>query len=294
LAIDAAVRFVAVGDVMVDVVCPEPPASSTRIHGDVVIHAGGSAVNAAVAAAAAGAAATVIGRVGGDHAGDLVAAEIAELGVEAHLTRDEDLATGVAVALDGDAGVRVVANRGANSRLKPGDIPDAVEGDALFVSGFALFQTGSAEAAQAALRRFGGAWAGVDVGSPSLAAKAADADIRVAAGRGTVLLATADEAGAMTGAAPEEAARRLAAQFSVACVKLGRDGAVAASGDRLERRAAEPVVRRSPFGAGDAFGAMLLVALAAGADLGRALELACAAGARSASGAPRNAASGAA
>jgi fructokinase len=287
LPADAVVRFVAVGEVMVDVLCPEPPASSTRIHGDIVIRAGGSAVNAAAAAATAGAAATVVGRVGRDRAGDLVAAEIAELGIEAHLARDDEVATGVAVALGRDAGVRVIASRGANSRLKPEDIPDAVEGDALFVSGFALFQSGSAAAAQAALQRFTGAWAGVDVASPSLAAKAADADFRGAARRGTVLLATADEARAMTGAAPEEAARKLAARFSIACVKLGREGAVAASGDRVERRAAEPVVRHSPFGAGDAFGAMMLAALAAGASLGRALELACAAGAREAKRATR-------
>jgi len=267
---------------MVDVLCPEPPPSSTRVHGDVVIRAGGSAVNAAAAAAAAGAAATVVGRVGRDRAGDLVAAEIAEFGVEPHLARDDDLATGVAVALGGNPGVRVIASRGANSRLKPEDVPEAVEGDALFVSGFALFQSGSAAAAQAALQRFTGAWAGVDVGSPSLADKASDADLPAAPGRGTVLLATADEARAMTGAAPEEAARGLATRFSVACVKLGREGAIAASGDRVERRAAEPVVRRSPFGAGDAFGALLLVALAGGASLGRALELACAAGARAA------------
>jgi sugar/nucleoside kinase (ribokinase family) len=267
---------------MVDVLCPEPPPSSTHVHGDVVIRAGGSAVNAAAAAAAAGAAAMVVGRVGRDRAGDLVAAEIAEFGVEPHLARDDDLATGVAVALGGNPSARVIASRGANSRLKPEDVPEAVEGDALFVSGFALFQSGSAAAAQAALQRFTGAWAGVDVGSPWLADKASDADLPAAPGRGTVLLATADEARAMTGAAPEEAARRLATRFSVACVKLGREGAIAASGDRVERRAAEPVVRRSPFGAGDAFGALLLVALAGGASLGRALELACAAGARAA------------
>jgi ribokinase len=217
-----------------------------------VIRAVGSAVNAAAAAAAAGAAAMVVGRVGRDRAGDLVAAEIAEFGVEPHLARDDDLATGVAVALGGNPSARVIASRGANSRLKPEDVPEAVEGDAL------------------------------DVGSPWLADKASDADLPPAPGRGTVLLATADEARAMTGAAPEEAARRLATRFSVACVKLGREGAIAASGDRVERRAAEPVVRRSPFGAGDAFGALLLVALAGGASLGRALELACAAGARAA------------
>ena len=280
-------RFAAVGDVMVDVLCSTLPAPSARLHGEVLLRAGGSAVNAAAAAAGSGASAFVVGRIGSDPSGDLVAAGLHELGIEAHLARDHVLPTGVAVVLAADTTTAsVVASRGANARLSPEDIPDAVDADALLVSGFALFQSGSAAAARIALERFSGAWAGVDVASPALAAVARDTDLRDAGTQGTVLLATAEEAKAMTGAGPEEAARKLASQFSVACVKLGAEGALAASGDRVERRAADPVARRNPFGAGDAFGAALLVALAAGDPLGRALERACRAGARAA-GAPR-------
>jgi ribokinase len=277
------VHFVSVGDVMVDVVCSQLPPPNARVHAEVSIRVGGSAVNAAAAAAAAGTSAAVVGRVGSDPAAELVAAELEQLGIEANLARDRDLPTGMAVSLGADpSSPSVVANRGANARLSPADIPDTLEADALFVSGFALFQAGSAEAARTALDRFTGAWAGVDVSSPTLAAAARDVDFRDAGKRQTVLLATADEARAMTGEEPEEAARRLAARFSVACVKLGERGALAAAGDRVERRAVDRVARRSPFGAGDAFGAVLLVALAAGAPLGGALDLACAAGARAA------------
>jgi sugar/nucleoside kinase (ribokinase family) len=273
------VRFVAVGDVMVDVVCSKSPPPGERVHADVSLGAGGSAVNAAAAAAAAGASASVVGRIGSDPRGDLVVAELRGLGIGAHLARDPNLPTGVAVALVGEASpTSVVAQRGANARLSPEDIPDPLAADALLVSGFALFQSGSSRAANIALERFTGDWTGVDAGSPKLAPAALDADFSRA-----VLLATAEEARAMTGAAPEDAARRLASRYSVVCVKLGEDGALAAAGERLERRAVEPVTRRSPFGAGDAFGAVLLVALAAGEPLGRALELACAAGARAAS-----------
>jgi sugar/nucleoside kinase (ribokinase family) len=87
----------------------------------------------------------------------------------------------------------------------------------------------------------------------------------------------------MTGEEPEAAGRTLASRFSVACIKLGDQGAVAVAGDRVERRAAEAVARRSPFGAGDAFAAVLLVALASDASLEDALGGACAAGARAAS-----------
>jgi sugar/nucleoside kinase (ribokinase family) len=277
------VHFIAVGDVMVDVVCSKLPPPNGRVHADVSIRAGGSAVNAAVAAAAAGTSAAVVGRIGSDHAAELVAADLEKLGIEAHLARDHDLPTGIAVSLGADpATPSVVANRGANARLSPKDIPHTLEADALFVSGFALFQAGSSEAARTALDRFAGAWAGVDVSSPTLAAEARDVDLGDAGRSRTVVLATADEARAMTGEEPEEAVRMLASRFAVACIKLGEQGALAAAGDRVERRAVDPVARRSPFGAGDAFGAVLLIALAAGAPLGRALDVACAAGASAA------------
>jgi sugar/nucleoside kinase (ribokinase family) len=278
------VRFVAVGDVMVDVVCSQLPAAGTRVHANVTMRAGGSAVNAAAAAASWGASAAVVGRVGSDPAAELVAAELDELGIEARLARDPDLPTGMAVSLGGDPSrPSVVAARGANARLSPEDIPDPLEANALLVSGFALFQDGSAAGARAALDRFEGGWIGIDVSSPALAPSALDL-VLDEGGRRTVVLATAGEARAMTGEEPEQAARTLASRFSVACIKLGEQGALAVAGDRVERRAVDSVARASPFGAGDAFGAVLLVAVAAGESLGSALESACAAGARAAAG----------
>jgi sugar/nucleoside kinase (ribokinase family) len=270
------VRFVAVGDVMLDIVCAELPAPGARLHADVVVRAGGSAVNAAVAARAAGASASVVGRIGDDPPGELVATSLSAQGIEARLARDGELRTGSAVAL-GVSPATVVANRGANARLARDDVPDPLDGEALLVSGFALFQRGSAEAARAALDRFTGEWAGVDLGSPKLAAAAAD-ELEAAHGA-AVLLATAEEARALTGADPNEAVLMLSARFRVACVKLGDEGALAAAEGRVERASVSPVKRASPFGAGDAFGATLLVALAQGDPLARALERACAAGA---------------
>jgi sugar/nucleoside kinase (ribokinase family) len=254
---------------MVDVVYAELPPPGARVHDDVVIRAGGTAVNAAIAAADAGAAATVVGRVGSDPSAELVSAALAERGISARLARDPSLPTGTAVAL----GPSVVANRGANARLSSRDIPDPLDGDALLVSGFALFQTGSAEAARAALERIRGRWSAVDLASPKLA------DLELTTGA-KVVLATAEEARAVTGAEREDAARALGSRFELACVKLGEDGAIAVRGDQVVRAAAEPVARRSPFGAGDAFGGALLVALARDESLERSLQLACEAGAR--------------
>jgi len=274
----APVRFVAVGDVLVDVLSAEAPRREERIHAPVTIRAGGSAANAGVWAAALGASATVVGRVGSDSAGELVAQVLAGRGIEANLARDSDVPTGVAVALGASTSI---ASPGASARLAPDDVPDPLDGDALLVSGFSLLQPSSAPGARAALERFAGRWAAVDLASPSLAAAAASHLEEMSAGA-NVVLATADEARAVTGFEPEEAARALGARFAVACVKLGEDGAVGVQGNQIEQAGIEPVVRRSAFGAGDAFAAALLVALAAGESLDRALHLACETGARSA------------
>ena len=70
--------------------------------------------------------------------------------------------------------------------------------------------------------------------------------------------------------------------FPVVCVKLGAEGALAAEGGAIERRAASVVERRRPFGAGDAFAAAFLSRGPAAKSLGDALERACAAGAQAA------------
>jgi ribokinase len=227
------VKLVTVGDVMVDVVTDQLPGPRERAHGRVRMRAGGSAVNAALAARELGAEAQVVGRVGRDVGADLIAATLAERGVDARLAQDEALPTGTAIALR-DA---VVADRGANAKLAPTDLPEPLAGDALLVSGFALFQDGSREAARAALDRFEGEWTAVDLASPRLAR--ADFDARV-------VFATKEEAKAIP---------RLRDRFEIVCLKDDYG-----------------VERTSAFGAGDAFAAAFLVAVAEGAEIDDALR----------------------
>jgi sugar/nucleoside kinase (ribokinase family) len=265
---------------MVDVVTSALPQPGARLHADVTVRVGGSAVNAAAAAAAEGVAVTVVGRIGADATGDLVLVDLAARGIGTALARDHETPTGVALAFPSESSQpTVLATRGANARFAVDDVPGAIDADALYVSGFALFQSGSSDAAAAAIDRFSGAQLGIDVGSQALARVARDARLPT----GTVLFATADEARVLTGAEPDEAARRLATRVAVACVKLGRDGAIAATRQRLERRRARSDAP-STFGSGDAFAGALLAALVRGDDLGAALERACEAGAAAAAG----------
>src|SRR5213079_2769523 len=117
----------------------------------------------------------------------------------------------------------------------------------LLVSGFALFQEGSREAALAALEMFEGPWTAVDLASPRLAR--ADFDARV-------VFATRAEAEAVPG---------LQERYEVVCLKDDYG-----------------VERTSPFGAGDAFAAAFLLAVASGVDVVEAQGRARAAAVRAA------------
>ena len=241
--------LVAVGDVMLDVVAP-PVSPGTRLHAPIRVGAGGSAVNAALAAARAGARAAVVGCVGGDPAGALIEEELRRAGVEPLLGVAGESATGT-VAYVGDA---VVADRGANARLSADDVPDVLDAHAVLVSGYVLFHADTAAAGEAALARATGLTC-VDLASPQLA--------RVVAA--DVLVGNEETIAALGGI------DALARDQLVICETRGARGAVAARG--AERSAAEPavVLADSPVGAGDAFAALFVLALAGGASLADAL-----------------------
>src|SRR2546423_12854206 len=106
-------RFVAVGDVMVDVT-----ASGVGHAARVSLTPGGSAVNAAIWATIAGADATVVGRVGDDFGGRALRTALEERGVHTDLSIDLEAATGTFLVVDGE----IRADRGANASFSPEDL----------------------------------------------------------------------------------------------------------------------------------------------------------------------------
>jgi ribokinase len=261
--------FLAVGDVMLDVFAGAAPADS--VHAPVRVRGGGSALNAAVWAASEGATAAVIGRIGNDSAAATVRSELAEAGVEARLTVDPEATTGTVVY----TADRVVADRGATARLSARDLPGRLEARALLVSGYALLHADTQAAARAALERARAEWIAVDVASAALVEHVgAERTLELARGA-DVLLANEEEARALTGKPAREAAAVLAERFSIACVKRGALGALAARDGRMASAPAPHMLDRDVAGAGDAFAAGLLVALSRGQELEQALVLAC-------------------
>ncbi len=251
--------FLAVGDVMVDVT-----ALGVGHGARISITPGGSAVNAAIWATFAGADATVVGRVGDDLGGRALRTELQERGVGGDFSVDFEVATGTFLVADGE----IRADRGANAHFSPDDLPDVLEADVVLVSGYLPGPT-----VAAAVERADGTWV-------ALAPALLDPLPRGA----NAILVDDVEALRITGAAPEEAARLLGSSFRLACVTRGADGAVAVLDGRLETARPEPVDNAGRVGAGDAFAAGLLVALARGLDLRDALEAGCSLGATVAAG----------
>ena len=209
-------RFVAVGDVMVDVT-----ASGVGHAARISLAPGGSAVNAAIWAAAAGADATVVGRVGDDLGGRALRTALEERGIRSDFSVDLEAATGTFLVVDGE----IRADRGANACFSPDDLPDRLEADVVLVSGYLPGRT-----VAKALERAEGTWLAL---APALLDP-------LPPGANAILVDDV-EARRITGSAPEEAARILGESYRLACVTCGADGAVAVLDGRLETSRPEPV-----------------------------------------------------
>jgi len=234
-----AVRFVAVGELLVDVV-----AAGAGHGARIRVRPAGSAFNAAVAAVAAGAEATAIGTVGDDAPGRMIVRELEARGVVAEV-RVADGPTGTFLLAEGQ--VRV--DRGVGHELA---LPERLAADAVLVSGYV-------PAAAEALARAEADWIALD---------AARLD-ELPAG-GNAVIANEDTARRLTGLEPEDAVRALSEHRELACVTLGARGAIAVMAERVDR--AVPTVRATDGpGSGDVFAATLLVALAQGDGLAAAL-----------------------
>lgn len=250
------------------------------VHGRVALQPGGTSANAAVWAAESGASARVHGRVGADVVGRLLRTELEVRGVETSLVADPEAPSGTMLVVF-EAGERsMVADRGANARLVPADLPGTLDAGAVLVSGYLLLQDGAQQAGLAAIERSGATWTAVDTASwPLVDATGPERFHELAAGACAVL-ANEREAQALTGAEAVHAARELGERYRLACVKRGAAGAVMVLDGVLHEIPPEAIDERDPTGAGDAFDGVLLASLARGAGAEDALRAASRAGAR--------------
>jgi ribokinase len=240
---------------------------------------GGVGANQAVAAARAGATVQLLAAVGDEEAGAGLLAGLARDGVGVdHCLRVAGEPTGrAAIWVDGTGENRIVVAGGANERLTPAAVEDALA--AVDGAAVVLCQLETPRAAGPAL-----AWArdrgaiGILNASPALPA----ADLPRGA---RVVVVNEGEARAIAASGgrsdPADAAARIAADLGAETVVVTLGGAGALAHHRGEQlRVASPKVRPvDTTGAGDAFAGALAARLALDDPLERALEFACAAGA---------------
>jgi ribokinase len=268
----AAPLLVCVGDLMVDVAVAAPAlARGGDVAGAVRLGPGGSAANVAIWGAAAGAKARLVAGRGDDLAGRLLAAALAERGVE---LRPADPVAGAsgAMLVVMEAGERTfVADPGANLHLAEAEVAAAVEGAAaVFVSGYPLLRPATRAAALAGATSAGraGVPAAVDAASWPLLEGGAGEPVLAAAALAGTLLANRDEAVALAGPSdPATAGSALAARVATVVVKCGAAGVWVCAADRPPAPVPAPAVAAVDVtGAGDAFAAGYLLARAGGAD----------------------------
>lgn len=276
----------AVGSIMTDlaVFTPRLPQRGENLLAHrLQIGPGGKGANAAAAAVRLGARAVLVGAVGDDHFGREDLAALRREGVVVDgVTIDRETSTGAAVILiDATGENTILVIIGANERLTPGMVESALAPhwatlDALLVN-FEVPQEAVAAAVRGASGR--GIPVLVDAGPP----RTFPPEVWAAA---TVLSPNELEAATLTGRPMEDTAQAeaiaralLDAGPQAVVLKRGAAGALVATRDEVRHVPGFRVPVVDTTGAGDAFSAALLVAMAEGRDLMAAVRFASAAGA---------------
>jgi sugar/nucleoside kinase (ribokinase family) len=258
-----------INDVLVKPVGNVTPGSDTPS----VIRAcpGGAAANQAAWMAHLGADVTFAGRVGARDA-DYHRAELARVGVRAHLAADPEADTGSIVIMVAPDGERTMfTDRAANLNLHTSDLPPGLLDDAavLHLTGYTFCEPALLEVALSLLAgaRARGLAVTVDPGSAAFLARMAPGAFLAWTEGAAVCFPNRDEAAVLVGDAdPVTMAARLTRHYAIVALKLGAAGCVlAVPGESPVRIPAHPAVARDTTGAGDAFcGAFMSRWLAAG------------------------------
>lgn len=265
--------IVVVGDVVTDVLAllAAPVASDSDTPARIQMTGGGSAANVAAWLAEAGADIHLVGRIGRDNGGAAAVAELRAAGVTVSAAIDDEAPTGTVVVLvDAEGRRTMLADRGANARLSPDDLPASLfaAGSHLHLSGYMLLDATSRIAGEAALSRArqAGMTTSVDPSSVAPLREAGVAAWLAWTAGADLCLPNLDEARLLTGADDAAtAALLLGEHYGEVVVTAGAQGAVWSDGSQVLRGPATAATVIDTTGAGDAFTAGYLHAWCAGA-----------------------------
>lgn len=279
-------RIVVVGSTNTDLVVGVdhiPAPGETILGGDLLTVAGGKGANQAVAAARMGSDVTFIARVGDDSFGSHALAGFRREGIDtAYVTVTPGVASGIALITiaEGSGQNAIVVAPGANAHLSPTDIDNAASAftaaDAVVVSLEVPLETVERAVALAHERHI------PVILNPAPARPLSP----VLLARVTVLTPNETEAALLaTGSTAIEteytalAATLLTAGVGSVVVTLGKDGALVATTDSVEKIPSPTVSAVDTVAAGDTFTGALAVGIASGRGLAESARFACAAAA---------------
>ncbi len=230
---------------------------------------GGSAANTTVGCAHLGVRAAFIGACGADAYGEFYRSALRAQNCEPRLVEQPALPTGQVLSMvtpDTERTMRTCL--GAAATLAPEHVSPAQFAGARVVvlEGYTLFNHALARAVVESAKQ-AGARIALDLASFEVvnANRAMISDLLD--GGIDILFANRDEATAWNAAGPEAALEELARLVEVVAVKLGKDGALIASGTARVRVAAESVQAVDTTGAGDSWAAGFLAGYLRGLPL---------------------------
>lgn len=256
-------KVLVVGDVIDDIlVSPNSPIRiDTDTNADIISNPGGSGANFACWLASCGVDTSFVGRVG--HTDVARQSSILEsYGVKPFLQADPDLQTGKIVVLLEGQNRSFLTDRGANKNLDLAQIPDELFGDALYISGYSVFDQDPED-----IRNLIGRARdrGIVICDPGSAGYIYDHGVNafLDAIDGVDLLVPSLEEGRVLTSEdqPEHIAGQLATRFSLVALTLGEGGVQLAWGDNNLLISAFDADLVDTTGAGDAFAAKFLTGL---------------------------------
>ena len=270
-------------DVVMSPVTDLPPSGGTLLADQMSVRVGGAGANAALAAAEAGMDARLIGCVGEDHLGDWMRAQLGAAGLADELVVVPGEASGLTVALESPERDRTfITYLGVNARWEPAMIPDdALTCENLLLCDYFVAPLLRGDAARRLLdaaRTRGGRTFFDTTWDPDGFLSQSRNEVLGLLPSVDVFLPNEVEACAIAGEGDDAAAAARALQAvsgGWVVVKLGPRGCLAVGPDGAELAVTAPATTvADTTGAGDAFNAGLVNALARGAGWQEALTAA--------------------
>lgn len=236
-----------------------------------IVELGGSAMNAIRTLAQLGRKTVFAGMVSDDVYGNRIVARMKELGIKGDLGRSHE-PTGTCVILITPDGERTMnTNLGASRLYTENEVPhkDLADAQVFHFCGYQWDTDGQKAAIRKAIdtAKQAGTKISFDVADPFAVGRNRETFLKVIEEDADIVFSNKEEAKMLLESTPEDAARWIASKGAVAVVKLGAEGALVASGDKVWRIAPVPTSVVDTTAAGDMFAAGFLNGYTAGKPL---------------------------